>query len=252
MSLLVALRKELLELSRTYRLLAVVALLVVWGLISPLLAKLTPEMMRLIPGGEAFLALIPPPTIADAVAQYVKNQSQFGVIAALILAMGAVVGEKERGAAALILSKPLSRGAFLAAKALALALAFGAGLALGGAGAYYYTALLFGAPSLGGWLALNGLMWLFFAVYIALALLGSVVARSQAMAGALAFGALIVVGGLGSVPRLGEWMPSKLLSWGSSLALHQSGAAWPALAASLALIAAALLAAWAIFRRQEL
>lgn len=161
MSILVALRKELLELVRTYRLLVVVVVLLVWGLASPVLAKLTPQMLALIPGGEMYVQLIPLPTIADAVAQYVKNMSQFGVILALLLTMGAVAQEKERGTAALMLSKPLSRGAFLAAKALALGLALAAGTALAGAGAYYYTVLLFGAPSAGGWLALNALLALF-------------------------------------------------------------------------------------------
>ena len=252
MSLMVALRKELMEQARSHRLLVVAVFLAFWGLASPLLAKLTPELLKLVPEGDLLAQLIPPPTIADAVGQYVKNLSQFGVILALLLGMGAVVQEKERGTAALMLSKPLSRGAFLAAKATALGLVFTASTALAGVGAYYYTMLLFGAPSLGGWLALNGLLALFFGVYVAVALLCSVVGRSQVMTGGLAFGGLVVLGGLGSLPGIGDYLPSRLLSWGASLALHQSGAAWPALAVSGAIIVVSLLAAWAILERQEL
>ena len=65
------------------RLLIVVAVFLVFGLSSPLLAKLTPEMIKLVPGGKLLALIIPPPTIADAVAQYIKNLSQFGVLLAL-------------------------------------------------------------------------------------------------------------------------------------------------------------------------
>src|SRR5713226_2620753 len=111
-----ALRKELLEQWRSYRALVVAAVLLGFGLLSPLSAKFTPELFRLLPNGAQIASLIPPPTLLDAVAQYLKNMSQFAVILALLLTMGAVSQEKERGTAAMMLSKPLPRWAFLAAK----------------------------------------------------------------------------------------------------------------------------------------
>ncbi|NOZ73089.1 MAG: hypothetical protein GXP38_14485 [Chloroflexi bacterium] len=48
MSFLTALRKEWLELWRTYRLLVVGVVLLLFGLLSPLLAKYTPEIIKLI------------------------------------------------------------------------------------------------------------------------------------------------------------------------------------------------------------
>src|SRR5260221_9281764 len=153
----VALRKELLEQWRTYRMLVVGAVLLAFGLLSPLTARLTPELIRLIPNGEQLAGLIPAPTALDAVAQYLKNMSQFAVILALLLTMGAVSQEKERGTAAMMLSKPLPRWVFLAAKFAALGLTFAAGLALAGAGAYYYSVLLFGPLDLAAWVGVNGL-----------------------------------------------------------------------------------------------
>ncbi|MCD6286204.1 MAG: ABC transporter permease, partial [Anaerolineae bacterium] len=94
MIFLVALRKELFEQRRTYRLLVVVVVLLGFGLMSPLAAKLTPELLRLLPNGEEIAKLIPSPTTADAVAQYLKNSSQFGVLLALLMTMGVVVQEK--------------------------------------------------------------------------------------------------------------------------------------------------------------
>ena len=54
--------------------------------------------------------------------QFLKNLGQTGILAAILLAMGSVAAEKERGTAACSSPSPLSRGAFLAAKLTAIAL----------------------------------------------------------------------------------------------------------------------------------
>ena len=86
---------------RTKRLLVVVAVFVLFGLMSPLIAKFTPELLRTIEGAEQFADLIPEPTSTDAITQYIKNLTQFGFILAVLLGMGAIAGEKEKGTAAM-------------------------------------------------------------------------------------------------------------------------------------------------------
>lgn len=249
----VALRKELIEQWRSYRLIVVGAVLLIFGFASPLLAKYAPEMLRLaLPQGGEILKLIPPPTAADAVAQYLKNMSQFGILLAVLMAMGAVAQEKDKGTAALMLVKPMPRGVFLAAKMVALGLTFALGIALAGVACYYYTLLVFEVLSLPAWLALNGLLLLFILVYVALTLLCSTLSQSQVVSGALAFGFLVVLSSLGALPRLGDWMPGRLTTWAGSLFTGGGEAAWPAVAVSGGLIVVALLAAWLILERQEL
>ncbi|MGH9421983.1 MAG: ABC transporter permease, partial [Thermoanaerobaculia bacterium] len=99
---LVTLRKELLEQRRTHRLLAVAIVLVFFGLLSPLSAKFTPELMKMLPKGAAMAKLVPLPTMMDAALQYLKNLSQFGVLHAFLVTMGAVAQEKARGTAAMM------------------------------------------------------------------------------------------------------------------------------------------------------
>jgi ABC-2 type transport system permease protein len=246
-----ALRKELLEQWRSYRLLVVAAVLVALGLVSPLAAKFTPELLRLVPNGSQIAGLFPAPTALEAVDQYLKNVSQFAVILALLLTMGAVAVEKERGTAAMMLVKPLPRWAFLAAKFAALSLTFAAGLALAGAAAYYYTALLFGPLDIGAWVGLNALLLAYTLVYVALTLFCSVVARSQAAAGGLAFGLLIILALPGAIPQIDVYLPGELVNWARNL-IAGGPSGWPALAVCLALIVAALAAAWWRFERQEL
>jgi len=247
-----SLHKEILALIRTYRLLMMAVVLVFFGLLSPLLAKLTPELIRLVPGGEDLVALIPEPAMVDAVTQYVKNMTQFGLLLALLMTMGAVAQEKERGTAVLMLVKPLPRSVFLLAKFAALALAFMLCLAVAGLGGYYYTLILFGAPDAWGWVVLNLLLWLYVLVIVALTLLASVLARSQAAAAGLAVGALLLLMAVGAIPGLGQYLPGQLPAWGSALVFDPAARSWPALWISLGLVVASLAAAWVLFRRQEL
>ncbi len=249
-----ALRKELLEQWRSYRLLIVsVVLLIFAGFMSPLAAKYTPEIIKLaVPNGDEIARLVPPPTAAAAVEQYLKNVGQFGVLLALLMAMGMVAQEKDKGTAALMLVKPLPRGTFLAAKFTALALNFTLGLLLAGAACYYYTLILFKALDVGAWLALNGLLLLFLLTYAALTLLCSTLTSSQVVAGGLAFGLWIALSAVGALPQVGEWLPGQLTTWAAQLMNGGGDTAWPALAVSVGLIAVALLGAWAVLERQEL
>jgi len=249
----VVLRKEMMEQWRSYRLLIVGVVLLLFGLTSPLLAKYTPEILRVaLPEGEEILGLIPPPTVADAVAQYLKNIGQFGVLLAVLMAMGSVALEKDKGTAGLMLVKPVPRSVFLAAKFLALAVTFTAGIILAGVAGYYYTLLLFEPLSLSAWLALNGLLLVFILVYVALTLLCSTLTESQVVSGGLAFVVIVVLSGLGAVPRLGEHMPGQLNTWAANLFTTNGEPAWTALGVSIGLIVAALVIAWLVFERQEL
>lgn len=248
----VAFRKELMEQWRSYRLLIVAVVLVAFGLLSPLTAKYTPELMKLIPNGEAIAALIPPPTAVDSVAQYVKNLSQFSILLALLVTMGSVAHEKERGTAGMMLVKPLPRWAFLAAKFAALGLVFATSLAVAAVGCYYYTLILFEPLRIGPWVVLNLLLLVFVMVYVALTLMSSVLAKSQAAAGGLAFALLMVLAIPGALPKVGEYLPGQLINWGMGLMAGSDASAWPALWVSLGLIIGALTLAWLAFERQEL
>src|SRR4051812_5573066 len=118
MSVLVG--KELLESWRTMRLPIVGGLFLLVGLTSPLLARFLPEIITAAAGDQLPAIPIPPPVAADATNQLWKNLGQFGAFAAIVLAMGSVAGERDRGTAAFVLSKSVSRPAFLGAKVMGL------------------------------------------------------------------------------------------------------------------------------------
>ena len=252
MIFLAMLRKELLEQWRSRRLVAVAAVLLFFGFLSPLSAKMLPDLMKSLGDTGGVVIEFPPPTAQDALLQHVKNTSQFGVFLAVLLAMGALAREKERGTAAMILSKPASRASFLLAKFVALTLVFGLSLILAGLACYYYTIVLFKGVGQAHFVEMNLLLALFIEFYLAVTLLGSAITRSQVVAGGLGLGAVFVVAILGALPRLGDYMPTALLEWARALMAGTGESAWGAVAVSLAGIIICLGIALAVFERQEL
>ncbi len=250
------LRKELLESWRTRRLPVVVVLFLALGILSPLTARYLPEILKAALGDQMTIP-IPTPVPGDAILQLQKNLGQLGAFTAIALAMGAVATEKERGTAAFILTKPASRGAFLGAKLVVLYLVllvatFGAALV-----GWAYTAVLFEVLPIGGWLALAELAWLSLVVWTSVTFLASTVTRSMAVAAGLGFASLIGLTLLSAIPPLTQYLPAGLDLPAMQLALGKSDAVdWAkvatAVAGSLAIVVASVVASWLAFRRQEL
>lgn len=245
--------KELREHWRTRRLLVLLVVFVVFGFASPLLARYTPELLRMIGTDEGIVIDVPTPTMADAVAQFVRNIGQTGVLASILLAMGSVATEKERGTAAMWLTKPLTRGSFLAAKEIGIGAVLAAGTVTAGLAGFLYTGMLFEAPGAGGWSVMCLLLLLQMLAYAAVTFLGSTLTRSPLAAAGLGIGALTVIAIVGALPIVGAWTPSGLSA--AALAIGAGtdpGRPWQPVLATVLLIGAVLLAAWAAFRRQEL
>lgn len=249
-----AVRKELVQQWRTYRILVIAAVFILFGLTSPLAARFMPEMIKSIPGAEQFAGLIPTPTTADAMAQYVKNISQFGFILAVLLGMNAVAGEKESGTAAMILSKPMPRWAFVLSKFSAQALVYCGAFAVAGLGAYYYTLVLFGALDPGLFLAINLLLLAWLLTFVGAALLGSVIGSTVAAAAGIGLGLAVAILALGAIPQVSTLMPGGLMNWAAALGALKGDvpANGGALAGALALVVLFLVWAVGLFERQEI
>jgi ABC-2 type transport system permease protein len=216
------------------------------------LAKYTPALLRSIPEVAEFADHIPEPTIKDAVVQYIKNAIQFGILLVVLLTMGVLAQEKERGTAAMLFTKPVSRSAVVLAKWLAGITTLSLGLVLGGICCLVYTAILFEPLPVGKFLVFSLFLLISLGVYLSITLLVSALSRTQGMAAAGAFGGMAVLLVLSAIPRIGDYTPGKLDSWGSSLLTGSGEAAWPALIVSLALIILAITVACLHLERQEI
>jgi len=248
-------RKELLESWRTYRLPVVAGLFLLVGLTSPLLARFLPEIIKAAGGDQLGTVQLPTPTTADAVDQLWKNLAQFGAFAAIILAMGAVATERDRGTAAFILSKTATRGAFLGAKAIAIGALLAVAVALATGVGWVYTAILFEPMPVGGWIALAILAWLGLGASVAITFLGSTVTGSAAAAAGIGFLALLVLSIAAAIPNVGRFLPGGLAAPALALAtgspVEVADLVTPVVA-TIVLIAACLAASAWSFRRQEI
>ena len=245
--------KELREAWRTRRLLVLAIVFIAFGIASPLIARYTPELIAALGAGEGIVIEVPPPTVRDAIGQFVRNIGQTGVLAAILLAMGSVATDKERGIAAVWLTKPVTRGAFLGAKAVAIGAVLAVGMVGAGIAGQAYTALLFEAPGPVGWWLMCGLLLLQMSAYAAITFLGSTLTRSPLAAAGLGIAALTVIAIIGALPVIGPWTPSGLAEAGIAVATGTTPErlAQPVIATGL-VIGAALIGSWLAFRRQEL
>ncbi len=248
--------KETLEAWRSRRVVAVAILFVVLGIVSALSARYLPEILKLALGDQLTIPL-PVPASADAVLQLQKNLGQVGALVAIVLAMGAVATEKERGTAAFVLTKPVSRGAFLGAKLVALGSVLGLATLAAVAAAWAYTAVLFEPGPILGWLALAVLAWLGLATWASVTFLASTVSGSAVVAAGVGVVALIAVSLVGAIPQAARFLPAGLESPARALAATgaegvDASVLATAVVGTIVLIAGSAVLAWLSFRRQEL
>ena len=124
----VLLRKELREIRRTWRIWVLPAILLFIAITSPILAQITPALVRSLASNQPGVVIeLPDPTPLDSYRQFASQLSQIGLLALIITTAGIISSELRSGTAILVLTKPVSRRSFVLAKLAAqLALLTGA------------------------------------------------------------------------------------------------------------------------------
>ena len=133
---------------------------------------------------------------------FIQLMALFPMFAVIVITQGAVIGEKQSGTAAWIMSAPVSRSAFILAKLVASAIGFFITVILvQGAVAYVQLSLSEGSPlPFAPYLAMLALLYLYLLFYLALTLmLGTFFGSRGPVLGiaiAVAIGSMIGVGNL--------------------------------------------------------
>lgn len=250
-------QKEFREILRTYKIFVVVPVFLFIGLMSPLLAKLTPEIIKSLAGTTPGLdtLVIPPPAATDAYAQFFKNINSMATLVVIFTSIGLVAEEKVRGSAILMMTKPVPRWAFIIGKFVANAALVLVSTALAYTACLYYTVIIFKNAMFALSFQATLLVIAYFLVILAMTLLASTVSRSLAFSGGVSVGGFMV---LSVLPMFGSWMsrftPGSLPAMQTQLILGQKTFAdcLPALLVSLGLTAVFVALSVFIFQRQEL
>lgn len=246
-------KKELMEQLRSYKSIILIAVLFLFGMMSPLLAKLTPEILS---GMEiqGMTITIPAPTVLDAYGQFFKNVGQMGLIVMLLIFSGLLSQDVTKGTLIVLLAKGLSRHAVILSKFVSALLLWTVGYALSALTAYGYTAYLFGSSPVPHLFLALFCLWLFGAFIIALLMFASSVAGGNYGGLLMTAGILIVLLILSSFPVIQKWNPVSLTTANVGLlsGVAATGEMTAAVWLTLTLIAVCLVLAVLVFRKKRL
>ncbi len=243
----VLLSKEIWQQFRTHRLLIVTVVFLIFGLGTPLLLHYLPS---LVPAEE--MVEFPEFTANDAAESYIETFGQLGLLAAILVAMGAVAKERESGTAAMVLSKPVSSAGFIVAKLAAVTLTFVVAMTAGGLGCYVYTLVIFGDPGASSFLFANLVGGCFLLVCLSVTIRFSAFFRSQMAAGALSLVFLLALTLTAGLSVMKDYSPGATLSWATGLAAGEATHPWGALGVSLVFVVVTVVVAWQALLRKEL
>lgn len=244
--------KEAREIRRTWRLFVLPGILAFFAVTGPLTARFTKEIVGALASDQLGQFQIPDPTYLDSYAQWIKNLSQIALFALIIIYGGIVSGERKSGTAILVLTKPVSRTAFVIAKAAVHSAFLAVVVVIGTLVTWGLTAAIFGtAPGAELWS--SALVWLVYGVlFVALMTLLSVLIGSAAGAAGAGLGAFALIS-IASIWRpLAEYSPAGLTTLPTSLAAGKDVAVlWPVLSGALLAVVLVWTAA-SVFRHQDL
>jgi len=246
-------KKELLESARTWRLWGLLAAFLALGLMSPLLAKLLPDLLSGADIGGTTIQL-PEATAFDSWTQFFKNIAQLGGLVLLIVFSGLTAGEFSRGTLVMVLAKGAGRTPIVLAKLAVAGLAWTASYGLALATTWGYNAYYWGT----GGLNHAGLAfvspWLFGLMMVALLALGGIMAKNLLGALGVALGVYIGLNLINIAPAAARFNPVSLA--GGTLALLNGQAApsdfWPAVGICGAAIVAAVVASLLVFNQKQI
>jgi ABC-2 type transport system permease protein len=251
---LVFARKEALEIVRTWRIWVLPGMLLFFALSGPLMAKYTPEILKAVGGSEmtALVKALPKPSYLDAYGQWIKNLSQIGLFAIIIIYGGLISAERKSGTAILALTKPLSRTAYVVAKATVHCAFLAVSVGVTTVATWSVTRFVFG-KSPGGplWWAVVG--WLALAIFfLGVMTLLSAVLGSQAGAAGIGLAVFAALSVAGMWEPLRRFSPAGLVSAPTVLAAGKQSAILSPVITSCGLAVLLVLAAAEVFRTKEL
>jgi ABC-2 type transport system permease protein len=179
---------------------------------SPIIAKLTPELLKSIsiPG---LTINLPPPTYADSLDQFIKNISQIALLVLVFIVAGAVSDEKNRKTLEILLTKPVSRTLFILSKFKAYFISIAAVYVVTSTIFYLYTVSTFSTFNLLNFSIMAGNVLLYILMIVSITILASTMFSSSLAAGGVGFASHIIFGTIFDlVEPLKKYSPNKIFS----------------------------------------
>ncbi len=204
-------KKEWIEQIRTYKLFILLVVFFIFGMISPLTAKLMPKLLNQF-SIEGMTITLSEPSAIDSYTQFFKNLSQMGLLVLVIVFSGSLTQELTKGTLINLVTKGLSRSTIIVSKFIVALQVWTISLFLAFFTTYGYTIYLFPDDKIYHLFSSIGCLWLFGLFLLALSLLAQTVIDSQygnLLMIALSIGCLFAIN---LFPKFQKYNPLELIS----------------------------------------
>ncbi len=200
-------RKEVLEQRRTWKFLALVGVFTILALLTSIIPFIVTEV-RDEPQDLQMAR--------DMLRVFGFTIVGLGTLLAIIVAMGSLAYERASGTAAMTLSKPVSRSAFVAAKYLGFVLSIYAALAIASALMYILTLVLIDNGGLAGFALFMAIIGVYLVFIGSIAFFWSGMFSRQLLAGGIALVLFIAFLPLSEIPHTQRYWPVNTVDWAES------------------------------------
>ncbi|MBP5331838.1 MAG: ABC transporter permease subunit [Lachnospiraceae bacterium] len=207
------LRKEWMEMTRTGRLLILTVIFILFAIMNPAIAKLTPALLNMMKDSIAQSGMSVGEVTVNAMSswtQYYKN-APIVLIVTVLMSGSVLVGEYQSGTLIQVVTKGLSRRKIFLSKAITLLGSWTVLFLLYFGITYAYTASLWSEDRVEHLLCGTAAYWLFGAFVLAFMLLFSAIANNS---GQVLLGTgivMVVILFLNYTPKLQKYLPFRLM-----------------------------------------
>lgn len=230
-------RLEYLRLVRTYRVWILLGIFGFFAVLGPATAKYLPEIVERLGGGVE--VTVPPPSPELAMAQYLGNALQIGLLAIAFVAASSLAFDANAEMATFLRTRT-TVAKILEPRYVVNMVAAVASFIIGSAVAFVLSALLIDIPRLGGTVVGSLLVALYLCFAVALTGLFASIVRSVPGTALLTVGVLIGLGLVGLIPAVRPWLPSDLVGGYDALIAGGDFGYWRAVASAVLLSVGAI------------
>ncbi|MGC9002389.1 MAG: ABC transporter permease subunit [Dictyoglomus sp.] len=209
-------KKEWKELVKTGKIYVLLFVFLFFSIGSPVIAKFTPDIIKSLASGSEMQGIIihlPPPTWKDALLQFFKNLNQIVFIVIVIVFIGSISEEKNRGTASILLSFGVERKKWLLSKFLFQLFVTFIFVLFSYILCAYYTYFLFKEISIYSSLFATLLYLIYVFFVLSLLIFSSSLGKNTIQSAGIFFAIFIIFNLISIFPNLNDYNPMSLSSF---------------------------------------
>lgn len=246
-------KKEFTENLRTYKLYIMGLVFLLFGIMSPAIAKITPDILKSVSISGLKVDNTKVPDALDSWTQFFKNVGQMGLLVLVIVFCGIMANEFSRGTLINILTKGMKRSTAILSKFTMASIVWTLSYLLCFVICYFYTAYFWEMIGMNNVFLTFFSMWLFGVFLISILILGGTLFKNIYGSLLLAFVSVVVMSLINIVPEIKKFNPITLSIDNMALLKAEKAVSdfVPAVIICAILIIASMAASIAVFNKKQ-